>query len=365
MSGELRNHLIDWLNSQDNPLDKLAEYDIRVATDARYPNLYNLKYGSIMADKSLPLVRACRGAVVERCPNTGQFSLVAYAFDRFFNIGEPGCHELDWANTQVFEKYDGSIIKTFHYGDQWLVSTSGSVAAASEVGNTGRSFAELFWHVFEKVGYSKENLDPSLCYIFELCHRDNKIVVDYPEPKLPLLAVRDRSQDFEELNLEEVGSQHGFKVAQSYSISDPEAIKAFVNVRGSDHEGVILFDGKGRAKVKSDIYCHLHRVKGNGTPDFAELFLNDDLDEFLLHFPEFAPEFNIKVHKLNEMGHLVHHILDEHNHLPQKEFALMIQELMPNSKAQAACFTIRAGKHNSFMSWVEAMTPMQLNRLLA
>lgn len=135
MSGELRNHLIDWLNSQDNPLDKLAEYDIRVATDARYPNLYNLKYGSIMADKSLPLVRACRGAVVEHRPNTGQFSLVAYAFDRFFNIGEPGCHELDWANTQVFEKYDGCL----HSGT--LIDTNHGKKTIKEICNNPCNFS--------------------------------------------------------------------------------------------------------------------------------------------------------------------------------------------------------------------------------
>jgi hypothetical protein len=114
MELNLRHYLIDWLNDWGyNALDELAEYDIRVARDERYPNLFNLKYGTIMADKADPLVRACRGAVVERVDNDGDHSpyyrLVAYAFDRFFNVGEGYCHELDWSRTKVYEKYDGCL----------------------------------------------------------------------------------------------------------------------------------------------------------------------------------------------------------------------------------------------------------------
>lgn len=109
MEMNLRHYLIDWLNDRGHgALDELAEFDIRVARDERYPNLFNLKYGSILADKANPLVRACRGAVVER-NDEGCYNLVAYAFDRFFNVGEGGCHELDWSRTKVYEKYDGCL----------------------------------------------------------------------------------------------------------------------------------------------------------------------------------------------------------------------------------------------------------------
>jgi hypothetical protein len=255
-----------------------------------------------------------------------------------------------------------SLIKLFNYREEWLVSTSGMVAAASEVGNTGRSFADLFWNVFHHVGYSKDYLDPNLCFVFELCHRDNKVVVDYPEPKLPLLAVRDRTQDFEELDLEDFGIRHGYRVAQSFSLSSIEEVQSFVNSRDSDHEGVILFDGNGRVKSKSDIYCHLHRVKGNGTPDFAELFLNDDLDEFLLHFPEFSPQFLSYKERIVVMGEKAHCFLNDNNHLDQKEFALKILKEAP--EVSSACFSIRSGKHHSYQSWIESLTPVQLNRLL-
>lgn len=362
MKLNLRHYLVDWLNHDpDGALEALENQGIRVARDERYPNLFCLKYGSILADKSSQIVCACRGAVVEREEN-GNFSLVAYAFDRFFNLGEYGCHNLDWEKVKVYEKWDGSLIKLFFYNQEWVVSTSGSVAAASDVGTTGRSFAQLFWDVFTQVGYSRENLDPNLCYIFELCHRDNRIVVDYSDPQLPLLAVRDRSQDLEELDLEDFGLRYGYKVAQSYSFSDPDAVRFAVNLRGAGFEGFVLSDGEGRCKSKSDVYCQLHKVRGNGDPDFSELFLNDDLDEFLLYFPDYREQFQPLLDKIEEYGKIVNATVKEKSHLSQKDFAVFALSHWP--KLSGAMFAVRSGKSRDFAHFLESVKPKQLDNLL-
>jgi hypothetical protein len=363
----LRHYLIDWLNERGyNALDELAEYDIRVTRDERYPNLFNLKYGTIMADKANPLVCACRGAVVERVDNDGDHSpyyrLVAYAFDRFFNIGEGHCHELDWSRTKVYEKFSGSLIKLFEYRGQWLVSTSGSVAGDGLVGKTEKTFDELFWDVFEKVGYLKECLDPSICYIFELCHLDNKDVINYDASKLPLLAVRDRDRDFEECDLEEFG-WYGYVVAPSYEFSDLDSVLTKVEKRDSNHEGYVLFDGVGRVKIKSRLYCQLHRAWNNGEPDFSELFLNDDLDEFLLHFPEYRDKFSIYLDSaIPAMQSLCELMLLKYGALTQKEFAIAILKDAPS--VSAACFAIRSGRYPTFRQWLADLRPQQLDKLL-
>ena len=255
-----------------------------------------------------------------------------------------------------------SLIKLFNYNGDWIVSTSGSVAAASDVGSTGRSFAELFWLVFDQVGYSQEWLNEGLCYIFELCHRDNRIVVDYAEPQLPLLAVRDRSNDFEELELVSFCNQFGFNAAKSYELGSMEGLMAVVNNRGADHEGFILFDGVGRAKAKSDVYCQLHRVRGNGEPNFSELFLNDDLEEFLLHFPEYREGFDVHLRSIDMMETAVSEILKAHNHLNQKDFAQAV--LAESKELSGACFALRSGKVGSFGEWLEGLTPKKLDALL-
>lgn len=362
MEINLRHFLVDWLNQNpETAFEALADQDIRVAKDERYPNLFCLKYGSIMADKGSRIVQACRGAVVER-GSDGMFSLVAYAFDRFFNLGEGHCHNLDWKNVRVYEKYDGSLIKLFFYKGEWLVSTSGSVAGSSEVGSTGRSFSQLFWDVFHEVGYSEDQLDPSLCYVFELCHRDNRIVVDYAEPQLPLLAVRDRTRDLKELDLEDFGLRCGYSLADSYPFGDQDAVVSAVNGRGADFEGFILFDGVGRVKVKSDVYCQLHKVRGNGDPDFSELFLGDDLEEFLLHFPEYRERFQIHMDTLRVYENLVNHVLEHYGCLPLKEFAAKVFELAPS--VSGACFSVKSGKFSNFGFWLESLTPKKLDALL-
>ena len=359
---ELRNNLIDWLNA--NGLEALKDLDIRVSSDERFPGLYNLKYGTIVADKANPIVCACRGAVVEEVLNDGDhspcFRLVAYAFDRFFNLGEPQAAEVDWSSATVYEKYDGSLIKLFWNGVQWVVSTSGSVGGAGNVGDSGLTFEQLFWDTFRYMRYNAFDLDPNYCYVFELCAPENRIVVKYEEPMLRLLAVRDRKNNFEELSL--AGFSRNFWVAESFNFGADQLLEA-VNARGVDHEGFIVCDANGnRIKVKSDVYVQLHRVRGNGEPDFSELYLNDDLDEFLLHFPDYSEKFNALRENLALVAWGVEEFVRLYSGYSQKEFAAIVLENHP--KVSGAMFSLRAGKCANFYEYVSQMKPKQLDALL-
>jgi hypothetical protein len=359
----LRNNLITWLN--DYGLGALEQLNIRVSTDERFPGLYNLKYGVIGVDKANPIVRACRGAVVERVNNDGDhspyFRLVAYAFDRFFNLGEPEADEIDWSSAHVYEKYDGSLIKLFWNGVQWVVSTSGSVGGAGNVGDSGKSFEELFWDTFRYMRYNIFDLNTDYCYVFELCAPENRVVVKYDDPMLRLLAVRDRLDDFNELNLKWFNRY--WSVAENFLLIGSDAVLAAANARGSDHEGFIVCDDSGnRVKVKSDVYVQLHRVHGNGNPDFSELYLNDDLDEFLLHFPEYSEKFDALLQTLGFIAVSVNFFVSASAHLSQREFAEIV--LADHRKLSAALFGIRSGKYANFNEFVSQMKPKQLDALL-
>ena len=355
MEKDLKENLIDWLNK--NGLDALKERDIRVATDDRFPGLYNLKYG-IFADKTDPITCACRGAVVEKVGN--RFFLAAYAFDRFFNLGEFGAADIDWGTATVYEKYDGSLIKLFWHETQWVVSTSGSVGGAGDVDGHDTTFEKLFWDTWRYMRYNTFDLDQNLCYVFELCTLQNHIVVNYEEPMLRLLAVRDSENGFEELPLECFRSH--FWLAQSFYFGAEQVVEK-VNARGANYEGFIVCDALGnRIKVKSNLYVQLHRLKGNGSPDFSELFLNGDLEEFLLHFPQYAVEFETHTISLETWAKLVDWVCTEFAELPQKEFALKVLEVAPT--VQGAAFGVRSGKFANFGEFVAQLTPKQLDRLL-
>jgi hypothetical protein len=358
----LRDNLLNWLNFYG--LESLKDLDIRVSTDVRYPGLYNLKYGVISADKGNPIVCACRGAVVEEVLNDGDhspyFRMVAYAFDRFFNVGEGNAANIDWSSANVYEKYDGSLIKLFNWNGMWIVSTSGSVGGAGNVGTSDKSFEELFWETFDYAGYSKKELDSDNCYVFELCCSENRVVVNYVKPQLRLLAVRNRCDNFAELPLCDFAES--FKVAESFEFGSDEIVNA-VNARGVDHEGFIVCDASGnRIKVKSDVYVQLHRVRGNGEPDFAELYLNDDLDEFLLHFPEYSRQFNALRSKLEDIGFFANDFVKLYSEYSQKEFAAIVLKNHP--KVSGAMFGLRSGKFSNFLEYVAQMKPKQLDALL-
>ena len=106
----------------------------------------------------------------------------------------------------------------------------------------------------------------------------------------------------------------------------------------------------------------LHRLKGNGSPDFSELYLNGDLGEFLLHFPRYAVEFETHTVSLETWAKLVDWVCTEFADLPQKEFALKVLKVAPT--VQSAAFGVRSGKFANFDEFVAQLTPKQLDRLL-
>jgi RNA ligase len=346
MQNNLHDHLIERLNRFG--LESLETYNILISQDPRYPKLYNLKY-SALSPKDALIVQACRGAVVE-CDDFGHFNLVAYAFDRFFNIGEPECAALDWDSVVAYEKYDGSLIKLFHYEGKWVVSTSGSVGGRGEVDSTGITFEELFWRTFDACGYSVYDLDEDGVYIWELCTANNRIVVKYPRDFIRLIGLRDRSRGFSEVKIGLLRSC--FDVAVEFGSNNLEEITRVANgLDGSKGEGFVLCDKRGnRAKVKGSSYVQMHRARGNGKPDFVSLWKNDDLQEFLTFFPEYTEEFDELVQKITGCSIICDEFLAENENLTQKEFAA--KALSEQKELAPALFAIRANKVSDLENWL-------------
>jgi hypothetical protein len=177
---------------------------------------------------------------------------------------------------------------------------------------------------------------------------------------LRLLAVRNSRDDFAELPLNDFESS--FRVADCYDFGSDNIVDA-VNSRGADHEGFIVCDADGnRIKVKSDVYVQLHRVRGNGVPDFSELYLNDDLDEFLLHFPDYREKFQPLLDRLDDLNVFVAQFVELYKEYNQKEFAAIVLE--NHKKVSGAMFAIRAKKSPDFLHYVSAMASKKLDELL-
>ncbi len=344
-----RNPSVEFLEGwlSEHGLDALEPHGIRVTTDPRYSGLYCLKYGAL-ADKASDIVRVCRGALIDEW--FGQLNVVAYAFDRFFNPNEHCAAEIDWRSAQVYEKYDGSLIKLFNHYGEWLVSTSGTPGANIRFGLMPMTFEQLFWQVFDQVGYHKSDLEPELVYIFELCSTHNKVVVNHKVDTLPLLAVRQRPSFFE-LPLSQFAGM--FQVAQPYTMlrTLERTVEFASELKGSEHEGFVVVDKHyNRIKIKSPSYVRMHQVKGNGDPSFFELWRDDDLEEFLAYFPEYREEFDMRLSQIEVIGHWVEGFVREHQGLDQKEFAVKV--MAEYKTMSGALFSLRSGRHERFKDWL-------------
>lgn len=104
--------VLDYLNKYG--LEKLVEeFSIKVSIDERFPDLRVLNYNQIDSPKNHPIVRECRSLVVKEESDSGTYSVVSRAFNRFFNQGENDV-TFKLEDLTIYEKVDGSLISVFY-----------------------------------------------------------------------------------------------------------------------------------------------------------------------------------------------------------------------------------------------------------
>lgn len=258
------------------------------------PNLCLLSYHAD-ANWNNPCVRECRGVILDLAD---YFAYVSRPYDKFFNYGDGNCDEIDLTKEFVsYEKEDGTCCVLYYYPgpgynrNGWRVQTLGMPDACGSIGNSDKTFQDLFWETFDSLDY---NLPPitygdytSYCYIFELLTPLNEIVVKHHESRLVLHGVRNVSIG-RELQPETMLLATNWEIIASNKIEPTwGAILNFVNSRSAEfHEGVVVTQYNGgwvsRAKVKSLDYFVRHQGT-NFTPRKAlecvvsgqQYYLND------------------------------------------------------------------------------------------
>lgn len=265
-------------------------------------NLYLLKYSQIDSDFSYRIVRQCRGIILEKGTN----EIIAYPFDKFFNIQEGHADKVDFGTVSIQEKVDGSIIKVYYYNDKWNVATNGTIdakdaEATDTLTDKKYNFYDLFLDGIEEQGITfpelTKNMGKGLTYIFELVHPVTRIVVKYEKPGVYLIGIRNNKtrkefDTFEESNeiVKDI-TNLGIKRPKTFQFASTEEMMAAAEQLTKDEEGYVVRDKEfRRVKVKSPLYLKLHYLKANNelTPKhFVELIQQNETDEFLSAFPEY------------------------------------------------------------------------------
>lgn len=99
-----------FLRSGASPDDLQSLYRLWVSRHAGHPNLVGLCYNLVASPLAEPLVKECRGIVLDEA---NDWNAVARGFDKFFNLGDPLADDVDWASARVFEKLDGTFVMAY------------------------------------------------------------------------------------------------------------------------------------------------------------------------------------------------------------------------------------------------------------
>jgi RNA ligase len=205
-------------------------------------------------------------------------------FHKFFNYGErEDLTTLDLTKKHVIlEKLDGSMITPVPVGNgKYRLGTKMGITdiamqAENFVTSTNLKYLEFIEFM----------MSCGITPIFEWCSRQQRIVIDYPEDQLILLALRHNNTG----KYMSYACVNGY--AKSYGIPVVSALEPMCNLedfiaelrKREDIEGVIIqFSDGHMVKIKTDTYVTLHRAKSllENEIEVVQLILENKIDDLI------------------------------------------------------------------------------------
>lgn len=215
--------------------------------------------------------RECRGIIFD----INGF-IMSRPFHKFFNVNEreeTQVHLIDMSQPHVImEKMDGSMIRP--------VWQNMLLRLATKMGVTDIAVEAEKLLTPEQYDWLEQVMLTGVTPIFEYIAPTNKIVIDYAEPKLVLLAMRNN----------ETGNYYmphraPFEVVPQYGSVDGGLSEYIVRAREMQgREGdIIRFVNGHMLKIKNDWYVRIHKTKDLIRTDrnIADIIVNEQLDDVL------------------------------------------------------------------------------------
>lgn len=320
-------------------------YCIKIVEDG---NLVLFKYSQIDSDFFNPIVKECRGIILEK----DTWKVIAYAFNKFGNFGEAYADKIDWESAIVETKEDGSLIKVYFYDGEWRVGTNGTIFAENAKLDSGpyKNFRQLFDAAAEKCGLDFSRLNRYYTYNFELCSEFNVIVCPQSEMRLIHIGTRNNR------TFQEVETDIGIPHPQRYALSSLEDCIAMAKTFDFTKEGFVVKDKNyNRIKVKSEDYVKAHRMISNNKVSeekILSLICSGEEEEFLSYFPTYTTIFqDIKI-KRDKLKYLFYEIKKEvfslkEKGMKRKDFA----QLVKNNDFSFLYFLIYDNSQLNFLDW--------------
>lgn len=233
-------------------------------------------------DYSAWIRRECRGLIFDRHGH-----IISRPYHKFFNVGEKEETQSNKINLDephvILEKLDGSMIRP-------IPVPGGGFRLATKAGITDVAMnAEVF--IADKPEYTEfieycifQDSTP----IFEWCSRKNRIVIDYPEDKLILTAIRNNRSGvyWDHSEFTGIAAVYNIPVVKTIDGLSIQNIELFVKQirEWEDAEGIVIrFDDGHMAKIKADDYVLRHRSKDSihQEKNVISAIVNDAVDDLI------------------------------------------------------------------------------------
>lgn len=223
--------------------------------------------------------RECRGMIFDT--ETG--NVLHRRFHKFFNAGEREETQLDKIDLtkphKILKKLDGSMISGMYINGAWRFGTKmGITDVALPVELYVVDHPEIV-NICEKCRVDGKTA------LFEWCSRQQKIVIDYPDDKLVLLAIRDNvtgeyTQYDEMVN---IADYFGVEYVKQYegTIDNMHQLVSSVREETGVEGYIIRFEDGHMVKIKCDEYVSLHRAKDGirFEKNVISIMVNEQLDD--------------------------------------------------------------------------------------
>jgi len=222
----------------------------------------------------------------------------------------------------VEEFVEGTMINCFYTENGWEIATRSVIGANCSFMQT-KSFREMFFEAFEEMKLTWELFNPKYSYSFVLQHPDNRIVINFTEKNLVLVAVQHQtflekvlpkalveqkggsgdlppegdfvlrvdilSEEFQDL-------RNKIKIPERYPYGENwNKIYNLYSECNYNILGCIIKNKMGeRSKIRNKNYEEVRRLRGNSTKlqyQYYNLRKLKKINEFLKYFPEYDAEF--------------------------------------------------------------------------
>jgi len=316
---------------ENHTFGQLAKEHGVYASFSKSGHKFSLNYDQIEAKESDPLAQECRGLILTPISDNpcaeilvpeykdgkisydniipGKTKVLAYPMKRFFNHGQGAAANIDWHDPSlaVLEKLDGTLCIVYYDSvtHQWCVATRSVPEADLLMDNGIFTFRTLFEKALQETcGITFQEygskLDPEITYCFELTTPYNRIVVEYKNCGVTLLAARSvlyesdqyglKCVSLEELDVHNIET-YGVPIAQAHTYTNVQELADWVSsLNPMEHEGVVVRDKNfNRIKLKNPSYVAYNKARdalGTSERNCLELVLAEKEDDVIPFLPE-------------------------------------------------------------------------------